>query len=193
MTRSGPPGGVAPARPAPPGRKEPPPGLLHRLDALGRATLPGAATALLMVLAAAPAGPPGAVAAVCLPAVFFWSVFRPAVMPAPLVFVLGLLQDLLGLAPLGAGVLTLLLAHGAAVRWRRAIARQGFVVVWTLYGAVAAAAMALGWMLQLLLTLRLPPVVPAWHLFLLSTGLYPLLAWPMARLHQAMSRAEAAA
>lgn len=186
----GPPG-AAPPRPSPQGRKEPPPGLLHRLDALGRASLPGVATAGLMVLAAAPpAGLPGAVAAVCLPAVFFWSAFHPAAMPAPVVFALGLLQDLLGLAPLGTGVLTLLLVHGAVTRWRRPIARQTFLAVWVLYCAAAGAAAALGWALQFLLTLRLPALTPAWHQFLLTIGLYPLLAWPMGWLHRTVVRVE---
>jgi rod shape-determining protein MreD len=143
-----------------------------------------------MILAAAPAGPPGVVAAVGLPAVFFWSVHHPAAMPSPVVFALGLLQDLLGLAPLGAGILTLLAVHGAAVRWRRPIARQGFPVVWILFCVTAGAAVALGWALQLLLTLRVPAFAPAWHLFLLCAGLYPLLAWPMARLRQVVSRRE---
>jgi rod shape-determining protein MreD len=182
--------GAAPPRPVPPGRKASPPGLVRRLDAFGRASLPGIAAAGLMVLAAAPAGPPGAVAAVGLPAVFFWSVHRPTAMPSPMVFALGLLQDLLGFAPLGAGVLTLLAVHGAAVRWRRPIARQSFPVVWILYCVTAGAAAALGWVLQLLLTLRVPALAPAWHLFLLSAGLYPLLAWPMARLLRVVSRAE---
>jgi rod shape-determining protein MreD len=50
---------------------------------------------------------------VTLPCVVFWSVFRPGAMSPPVVFLLGLLLDLLTLAPLGTGVLTLLVAHGA--------------------------------------------------------------------------------
>jgi len=40
-------------------------------------------------------------------------------MPPPLVFLLGLLVDLLGYAPVGVDVVILLLVHGIALRWRR--------------------------------------------------------------------------
>ena len=45
-------------------------------------------------------------------------------MPPPVVFVLGLLADLLGLAPLGCNVLTLLVMHGLAVQWRRVLSEE---------------------------------------------------------------------
>jgi rod shape-determining protein MreD len=182
-------------RPAPrprPGRPEPDPSLLVRIDALGRAAAPGLLAALLMVLAAAPVGLPGLVAAVALPAVFFWSVFRPAVMPPPAAFCLGLLHDLLTLAPPGVGALTLLLAHGFALRWRRGLARRSFPVVWLAFCGFAAAAAALGWLLQVVLTLRATPAAPGLHIALATAGLYPVLAWPLTRLHEAIGRAEAA-
>ena len=46
-------------------------------------------------------------------------------MPPPVVFVLGLLLDLLGYLPLGVGVLMLLVVHGLALRWRRFLVRAG--------------------------------------------------------------------
>ena len=105
------------------GRPEPAPGLLRRIDALARAAFPATFTALMLVLAATPVGLPGLVSAVALPCVFFWSVFRPATLPPPAVFGLGLLQDLLTAGPPGVGVLILLLAHGLAARWRRFLVR----------------------------------------------------------------------
>ncbi|MCU0888673.1 MAG: rod shape-determining protein MreD [Rubritepida sp.] len=172
------------------GRPEPPMGVLRRLDAVARAVFPGAFSALVIVMAAAPIGVPGLIAAVALPCVFFWSVFRPAAMPPPVVFLLGLLQDLLAFTPLGAGVLTLLLAHGAALRWRGPLARAPFWLGWLGFAAVAAGAVALGWGLQALLSWQLPPSLPALHLLGLTVGLYAPLAWVLTRLHTAMRRAE---
>ena len=68
--------------------------------------------------------------AVTLASVWFWSLFRPGSLPAPIVFLLGLLFDLLGYLPLGLGVLGLLLAQAIALRLRRGLVRQGFPVVW---------------------------------------------------------------
>ena len=164
--------------------------VLRRLDAGARAVFPGAFTAVLLVLAAAPVGVPGLVAAVGLPCVFFWSVFRPAAMPPPVVFALGLQQDLLCFAPLGIGVLTLLLAQAAALRWRAPLARAPFWLGWLLFAGVAAGVAALGWALQGLLAWQLPPLPPAAAFLALAVGLYPALAWVLARLHMAMRKAE---
>src|ERR1700712_2865729 len=106
--------------------------LSRRLDMAARRSFPAATTILLLLGSAAPLGMPGQAelqAAVALSGVFFWSLFRPASMPPWVVFVIGLLADLLGFAPVGVGVLTLLTAHGLAVRARRVLVRQGFLMV----------------------------------------------------------------
>jgi rod shape-determining protein MreD len=166
---------------------------VRRLEAAARAVLPGFGAALLMVMAAGPTGLPTLVAAVTLPQVVFWSIFRPAAMAPPVVFLLGLLLDLLSLAPLGTGVLTLLVAQGLAMTWRRFLMRQGFVVMWLGFCGFAAGASALGYALTALLSFDLPPVQPAFHQAMLAIGLYPAFAALLGRLHRTMLRAEEAA
>ncbi len=172
------------------GRTEPPAGLLRRIDAILRGAFPTLVTLGLIVLAAVPVGAPGLVMAVCLPTVFFWSIFRPAAMPPPAVFGIGLAQDLLTLAPLGAGVLILLVAHGVTMRFRGLLVRLNFWAVWLVYGVVAVAAAAMAWGLTGLLSWQLPPTTPAMHQVGISVGLYPALAWVLTRAHRAMQRAE---
>lgn len=174
------------------GRPAPAMGLLRQIDALARGAFPTASTALLLVLAAVPVGLPGLVPAAGLPCVFFWSVFRPAALPPPMVFALGLLQDLLTAAPLGSGVLTLLVVGGFATRWRPFLARHSFLAVWLVYCGMAAGAAALGWLLQVMLGWRLLPAAPGLYQVLLTAGLYPMLAGVLSRLHEAMRRAESA-
>ena len=168
----------------------PSPSLLRQLDTLGRQSVPAVSTALGMLLAAAPLGLPGQ--AELMPAfvhasVFFWSVFRPAAMPPPVVFVLGLFADLLGFAPLGVQVLTLLLVHGLAVSWRRRLANQPFLLVWLLFIAVAAGAAALEWSSNCLLLLRSLPPQPALFEFVLAAGLYPLVAALLTQTHRGIA------
>jgi rod shape-determining protein MreD len=175
------------------GRPEPsPPGLLRRFEAIVRAALPTLGAAGLMVIAAGPTGVPALVAAVALPQVVFWSLFRPGAMPPPAVFLVGLLLDLLTLAPLGTGVVTMLVAHGLAVAWRRVLARQSFLFVWLAFCGFAAGAAALGYVLTAALAFTLPPVAPAVHQTLLTAGLYPAFAFLLGRLHALMLRAEEA-
>jgi rod shape-determining protein MreD len=157
---------------------------------LARHSFPVGCTVALMLLANAPLGVPDQ--AVMLPAiavasVFFWSLYRPASMPPPAVFLIGLLLDLLGWLPVGDGVLTLLLVHGLCLRWRRVLARQGFVTVWMAFIGFAAGAAALIWAIAALLTFRLLPLQTAIFQAVLSAALYPALAILSARAHRTVA------
>ena len=167
----------------------------RRVDALARRAVPAACTALLVLLAGAPFGVPGGTglrSALALGCVFFWSLARPASMSPPLVFLLGLLCDLLGLAPPGVAVLVLLVAHGLAVRWRPALARRGFAAAWSVFAAVAAGAAALEWALTGLLAWHPPPAGDAVRQAVLAIGLYPVLAALFARAHRGPAAPELA-
>jgi rod shape-determining protein MreD len=168
-------------------------GALRRIDAWARAAFPAASAAVLLVFAAVPLGVPGLVPAVALPPVFFWSVTRPAALPPPVVFALGLLQDLLTAAPFGSGVLVLLAVHGLAAGWRGVLGRQSVLRTWLAYCGFAVGAGGLGWALEALLGWRLPPPGQVPYGAALTAGLYPSLAWLLARAHAAMRRAGAAA
>jgi len=176
-----------------PGRPAPAPGFRRRMEAVGRALFPAVSTAILMILAGAPVGLPSTVEAVALPCVFFWSVFRPGSMSPLAAFALGLLQDLLTMAPFGTGVLVLLLLHAVALRFRDFISRQSFPVVWLLFCVFALGVAALDWALHALLALRLPPVAPVILLCLIAAGLYPGISLLLSRVHAAMRHAEAVA
>lgn len=173
------------------GRTEPPAGLLRQIDALMRGAFPTMVTLVLMVLGAVPVGAPGLIMALCVPSVFFWTVFRPAAMPPPAVFGIGVAADLLAAAPFASGVLVLLVVHGVALRFRGFIARQGFGAVWILYCGMAAGAATLAWALTALLNWQVPPTTPGLHQAAMSIGLYPLLAWVLSRAHRAMEEAVA--
>ncbi len=167
----------------------------RRLDMAARWAFPASTTALLLLATAAPLGLPGqaeAQAAVALAAVYFWSLFRPAAMPPAVVFLIGLLADLLGYAPPGVGVLSLLLAHGFALRWRRLLVRQGFLLVWLAFTGLAIGVATLQWALTSGLTLRLLPPAPAVFQALVAIGLYPALATLLTRAHQSLAAPERA-
>lgn len=169
--------------------------LLSRLDAAGRACFPAASTLVLLLALAAPLGLPGQPElepAVLLGCVFFWSLFRPASMPPAVVFLLGLLSDLLGDGPIGVMVLTLLIVHGVAVRGRYVLARQGLFLPWLAFVAVAIGAVALAWALTSVLALRLLPPGPIAFEAALAIGLYPGLAALLLRAHHGIAAPEEA-
>lgn len=173
----------------------PRPTLWRMLDAASRQSFPAACCALLLLLLAAPLGVPGQAqiqAATALACVFFWSVYRPDSMPPPAVFLLGLLADLLSQAPPGISVFVLLVAHGVALKARRALTAQGFLLVWLVFIAVAAGAAALDWALTSLLTFRLLPAGPALFQFGVTAGLYPAMATLFIRAHRGLANPERA-
>lgn len=151
----------------------------RRLDAAARRALPAGFSLLLVLLLCAPFGLPGQqslLPGAAMGSVFFWSVFRPASMPAWFVFALGLLSDLLSFAPPGIAILTLLVVHAIGLGGRHGLARQGFLVVWLVFLLVAAGAILFDWALLCAFTLRLLPPGPAAFELALAAGLYPLLS-----------------
>lgn len=168
----------------------PRPSLWRRLDHAARRCFPSALTMLLLLAAAAPLRVPGQAElqnAAALSCVFYWSLMRPGSMPPPAVFLIGLLADLLDFAPPGVGVFTLLVAHGVALRWRRVLLRQGFLVLWLAFVMVATAMAVLQWLLTMLLTLALLPPAPVLFQAMLGAGIYPLLAVLLNRVHQTVA------
>jgi rod shape-determining protein MreD len=167
----------------------------RRLDIAARHSFPGAVTILLMLFTEVPfsiQGQSALLPAVCLTSVWFWSVFRPASMPPPLVFLIGVLLDLLGYMPLGTGVLTLLILHGIALRWRRFLGQQGFALVWLAFALVAVGAAMLDWAIVSLLSLRFVPIGPALFQAAVSGALYPALAIPLTGAHASVANPERA-
>jgi rod shape-determining protein MreD len=157
---------------------------LQRLDRAARAGLPMALAVLLLVLSGVPLGLPGLrgiAPSFAVPIVFFWTIWRPALVPPAAVFAIGLLADLLGAAPLGVSAFTLLLLAALVDANRRTLARQAALSAWVLFVPYAALTLGLMWLLASVLSLRVLPVEPALLQWLLTVALYPALAFLMGR------------
>jgi rod shape-determining protein MreD len=167
----------------------------RHLDIAARHAFPAGCTVLLMLLSETPFGivdQATLLPAVTFASVYFWSLFRPAAMLPPVVFLTGLLFDLLGYLPLGVGPLTLLVMHGLALLLRPTLTRAGFLSVWLVFAVFAAGGAALDWTLTALLSFRLLPLAPALFEALLSAGLYPALAMLFIRAHRTVADPERA-
>lgn len=158
--------------------------LLQRLDRLARAALPCALTVGLLILSGVPLGLPGLrglAPAFAVPIVFFWSIWRPGLVPPAAVFGIGALADLLGAAPLGVSSLVLLVLAGAVDANRRLLVRLSALQAWLAFVPYAAATLALSWLLASLLSLRPMPPEPVLVQWALTAALYPALAFLMGR------------
>ncbi len=167
---------------------------LQRLDRAARAALPSTLAVLLVIFSAVPLGLPGLrglAPAFAVPIVYFWSIWRPGLVPPAAVFGLGVLADLLGAAPLGVSSATLLLLAGLVDSNRRMLARQSALFAWLLFMPLAALTLGLTWALASLLSLRLMPPEPALLQWALTVALYPALAFVMGRADRWLAALEA--
>lgn len=147
-----------------------------------------ALTALLCVFASVtPAHLPALTTATpffTLIAVYFWTLHRPELLPFPIVFVAGLLLDMLEGAPLGISSLLLLLAHGLVLSQREHLMMRRFTVVWMGFLIVAAAAEALEWGVVSLFYGMLLDVRAFLFQGALTVAVYPVVSYLLARVQQ---------
>ena len=167
----------------------------RRLDIAARHAFPMGCTILLMLLTEAPFGiadQTTLLPAVTFACVYFWTLFRPAAMPPPVVFMTGVLFDLLGYLPLGVGVLTLLVLHGLVLRLRVVLLRQRFLAVWLSFAGFGACAAVLDWLLTILLSFSWVSIGPTVFEALLAAAVYPALAILFSRAHHTLAAPERA-
>jgi rod shape-determining protein MreD len=170
-------------------------GLWRQLDTASRYAFPFAFLIFGLFVIGMPFGLPGQAElrpVYAMACIFFWSLYRPSSLPAPLVALTGILLDLLGLSPLGLWAVLLLLLQGATLAARRRLVPHSFFLVWLVFGAYSAALCGLAWAAQSLLTLTVLPLPPLLVEMLLAAGLYPALAAFFIRAHRGPAAVELA-
>lgn len=163
--------------------------LFHRLDAIARNATPFVLSMLLVLGAGLPLYIPGygAIAPdLVLPAVFYWSIYRPDLLPGAAVFAIGIFQDVLIGAPLGVNTLSLVLVHSIVVSQRRFFRGKSFAVAWWAFTIVAAGAAVLIWLLMSSLHLTIIDPLPGIFRLVMTVALYPFLTWVFARTQHAV-------
>ena len=115
------------------------PSLGQQADIAWRAALPVGLTLLLLFAALLSWHLPrlGTIAsALVLISVFFWTLHQPGVMSMWGVLSIGLVHDLMTLAPFGVGLLVLLIVHGVALWQRKALNGMPFLLMNSIIAAM---------------------------------------------------------
>lgn len=161
----------------------------QRLDGMARGLAPFALAVLLVLFGAVPLRLPH-IAEIgpnfALLAVYYWAVHRPSVLPAPAVFFLGLLSDVLGAAPLGVGTAVLLGVHAVTLSQRRILVGQSFLLVWAGFVLVAAGAFAVIWALSSLLAGTMIDAQAAIFATVLNVAVYPVMGFIFAHAQRSL-------
>ena len=113
-------------------------------------------------------------------AVYFWSINRPTLLPAPYTFLLGLMLDILGDLPLGVSALVLVLMQAAVYRSRVFLMGQPFVAVWFGFAVLCFLYAFVLWLVLSILHLSFFPkesFVSIMLAALLTALLYPPISW----------------
>ena len=144
-----------------------------------RALVPGLITLFLVVFTILPMGVAYfsmVTPMIVMMSVYYWSLYRPDLLPAIAVFGVGVLLDVLSGGPTGLYALVLLMVQGVCVSQRRYIVGKPFLVEWTGFSIVALGASFIGWLGASLFYGALIGVTPLIVQFFISVGLYPALA-----------------
>lgn len=166
----------------------------QRLDYVARLITPSLMTIALVVLMQIPMPLPDYSAVspgLALMSVYYWTLSRPGLLPAPVIFGIGVFQDMLSGAPVGMNALLMLLAYGIAVSQRRILNGKPFGLVWAGFTAIAAAVAVTQWLTMSILAGFFLLPQPVAMQFALTVSLYPLMAWILVQTHRALARGEA--
>lgn len=166
--------------------------LAQRIDAAAREATPAMLTLLLILLDVVPLRLPAFAVitpSFALMSVYYWTMYRVELMPAPVVLALGVFQDIVSGGPLGVGAFVLLMTHGIVLTQRRVLMRRSFAVGWAGFVGVALVAFLLNWLIMAALHLALFSPLAAGMQYLMTVALYPVVAWLLLAVHRGWVRA----
>ncbi|MBU6418509.1 MAG: rod shape-determining protein MreD [Proteobacteria bacterium] len=167
----------------------------RQVDAASRWVFPCATLIFGLFIIGMPFGIPGQAAlrpVYAMACVYFWSLYRPGSLPAPLVALCGLLLDLLGLSPFGVWAVLLLLLQWVTLLLRRKLVPARFLLVWVVFTAMAVVVAALAWAVDSAFNGTWLPTTPLMFEWLLAAGLYPALAALLIKAHRGPAAVELA-
>ena len=100
------------------------------------------------------------------------------------------MYDLLSGVPLGLYILVFLSVYGIVVSQRRFIIGKSFLVYWLGYGIIASGAALESWFVASVWYASLLNLQSIFFQYLISFGIFPIVAWISLRLQQAFFRQE---
>ncbi len=164
--------------------------LAERAGQFGRSATPALITLFLVFFSLTPLNLPGSeiiMPPLALMAVFYWSIYRPDLMPAAVAFVAGLLFDMLSGGPPGLHAFAFVVVQAVASSQRRFFLGKVFPVEWLGFCLVALGTFLVLWALGSLYVGAIVKGSAIAIQALLTISLYPVMTWIMIRARRAVS------
>ncbi|HMA50005.1 MAG TPA: rod shape-determining protein MreD [Magnetospirillaceae bacterium] len=157
----------------------------QRVDHMVRQLVPVSLVLVLVLLQAIPWHLPalsGVVPALPMIAIYYWSVYRPDLLVPSVAFATGLVNDVVLGAPIGISSLAFLVIQGMTASQTRFFNGKSFLVIWSGFALLAAAAMLVELAMAGLVYGRTPVASALAIQYALTVCLYPLVSWIFSRL-----------
>ena len=153
--------------------------LTDRLELIVRVFVPYSFLSVLFLLSIVSVPYPMAAffkAPLLLMAIYYWSVYRPTLLPPWLVFVAGFLFDLLtGMPYLGLNAVLFLLCRIVVIDQRRYLTGQNFPIIWLGFGFLNIGFHTLQWLIYSVLSFQFMPVGDLGIIVILGMVVFPLI------------------
>ncbi len=166
-------------------------GIANQMDIWARQAMPVVTILVLILLARTPfslAMFPDIAAGVTVMAVFYWTIYRPDLLPPAIVFVIGLIQDILTGGPIGLLAFVFLVIHGATLSQRTIFIGKPFSLAWLGFGVILAVALLLTWLFTCLLSASFVLMPNLLVPYVATVTSFPLVAWLFVRMHRYLER-----
>jgi rod shape-determining protein MreD len=151
-------------------------------------TIPALTVFLLLILSVLPFRIPDYATVTplfALAGIYYWTIYHPELLPPVVVFFAGLMLDLLSGMPLGVSSLLLLLARSVVEGNRRFFVNRLFPFVWGGFTLLAAAAIALLWLIGGMLEGAMLDMRAAALQWVLTVASFPAIGYLLMRVQRA--------
>jgi len=121
--------------------------------------------------------------------IYYWSIFRPTLMPPSLCFFTGLLLDLVSGLPLGVYAIIFTLVQWIVRDQRRFLMGQAYFTIWCVFSLVAGLSLIVQWALYGFVQSQWMSLTPVMINVLATIFLFPLVTILMLAVHKVLPEA----
>ncbi len=144
-----------------------------------RSTIPALFTVVLMVIFTLPVNLPYLnlmPLVIAASAVYYWSIYRPELMPIGAVFIIGMVHDFFSDGPLAVVALALLALHLVTLTQRETLAGRSFLVIWLGFVLMAPILPVMLWVILMLYHGQILHPSPFFFVYFAAILIFPLIA-----------------
>lgn len=124
--------------------------------------------------------------ALLLMCVYYWSIYRPSLMPPALCFAVGLLLDIMTGLPLGVNAMILTLVQWVVRDQRKFLMGQAYFTIWCVFALIATLSLTVQWVLYGMASSAWMPLTPLAFSLLATILLFPVVTMVLIIIHRVL-------